>query len=480
MTLDFVGREWLFDSILKFLNSSTGRNHPSRRILAITGSDGCGKTRICQEIQHPQVLTIEKSLVNKRCLTTIYLNPSSQTPAQAFTQLRYELNRTIFNNYAREYSLNSSDDLLSCLDRLNHHQQPLEHHNFILIDNFNTLGRAHTDEFMSIAKHLPVWIKLVVTSSEPSWLRRLTGLELISLDKDPRSRQDIELFTHNQLLASKPNFLAAQHTLHLIQHEIIQIDEIRRIRPGLNGLYKFLYNKLSLILDRKRLRLARFILALLALNPNRTLDFEYILRRVRFERNGALMRDPSVVETVFRVVSGLFFDKNSRLIHLSLKKWLESRIDFTLAASCETLVYWTRLCRLGSLMKTSTPRIPLVDIEFIDDGEEDEDEDLQSKSSYLFNLSRFRWFYSMIDESRRVGEEMDEIFERFCGVGREFLGDESIWDDDLTMTEIDKTWLSTMGSEISDRFSSTTTTTTTTTRKSWSHCFLKYICCWPF
>lgn len=64
----FIGREWLFEYLLKYLADEQSK------LLFIVGSQGSGKTAICREIEKISKSSIEKSIINNRCLKILYLN----------------------------------------------------------------------------------------------------------------------------------------------------------------------------------------------------------------------------------------------------------------------------------------------------------------------------------------------------------------------------------------------------------------------
>lgn len=461
-TNEFCGREWLFDIILGFLNSSTNSKRSRKQMLAVTGSSGSGKTRLCHEIEQPTKtvhMSIEKSLVNKRCLSVIYLDEKSATTATSsrnLTHFRTELTRILIDNFANDYSLTSNDDLDTCLDRLNDHPTNVhEHHSFLLVDNFHALGSRYArDVTKLIVQRLPIWIKLVVTSDN-EWMRanRIELAGEISLDSASSSRPDLNEFFRFHLADSRPddnikhlvkksacNFRFANHAVHLIKQGLVKPDEFRRIRqPGLSGLYSLLLGKLDQLSTR---RLARLILALIVLNTDmsRNIDSLYVVKRLPVD----LRADSMLIEETIDLVSRLFFFS---FRDFGLCDWLASRVDLNSAIRAETYFYWRRLCRFEPFraIKTSTPCIPLVDIEFIDrsssyDVIADDDMLVQIDSNYSFYLNQFRRFFTMLITSTNrdlnaIQTDMDLIFERYFGSASRACGEQRFGDDDHWLNE---------------------------------------------
>lgn len=544
MTRDqFIGREWLFDSILKFLNggsSSRCRRAAAspKRILAVTGAAGSGKTRVCEEIQQATTTTtsdkqprmsIEKSLVNKRCLGTIHLRKHQDSE---YDRLRVEFARIIRNHYRSttdSWSSTSSTfssidrldlvDLSTCLDRyFSTTVSPLEHHHFIMIDNLDALTHRQARKFIAeILKRLPEWIKLVVTC-QPDWLSSTRYLETISLDNNnsSNSRNDIDAFVRSRLPLNKSfdesciviversacNFEFVRHVADLVREDLVSVGELRAVKPGgLTGLYGFLLGKLH-----THRRLVRFILALAALNPDRALDSLYV--RKRLQLSSLLSSIPSslqhldlVFESVSRLLSPSLSKSRLLLVNSTLREWLLSgfRLDLEPAIASELLVYWQRLCRfsrfdwfrVGSQMKTSTPCIPLADIEFIDDfnhASESFSANQQQANPHISNnyaryLNRFRYFFSMSissDYRRRVDRAMNVIFERNCEQRREVVDENSVDDSTESWTNHDDDRYVI----VDNRDDETSWASSLDVKRKQKHgrgrWFLRLVCCWPF
>lgn len=270
---DFHGRDWLFRKLDEW-RADSGRG----RTLLITGDPGVGKSAIVAQLVH---LNPNRQVLAYHCCRAD--TPETLRPARFIAGLAGMIASQI-ESYAAQLDNPTVEKALS-LDRretdpasafeegilapLHEVPPPPGGPRYILIDALDEALMTREGKLLlsllapSRLNRLPDWLRIVVTTREdPDVLRQLSGLhaEKVRAD-DPENLKDVEgfiVFRLNQpelhkrladagvsvdealrklLERSGGNFLWAEQALEGLEAEILQVDHLDELPPGLTGLY---------------------------------------------------------------------------------------------------------------------------------------------------------------------------------------------------------------------------------------------------
>lgn len=386
ITNEFIGREWLFDEILKFVNISP------EKFLFVIGEPGSGKTSICLELQSPTTMNIERSLLNIACLAFQYFTRITQHQTTISTQIDLfttQLNQLLIHTYALDYALDPTEERLDATLANFGTTILSETPSLIVIDNIDACllaDRARTLQLLTRLQQLPQWIKVLFTSNSSTFNRLLPRYPSISLDNyhsntETKLTKLLPIDFNGQLTAEmieKANVMMLSKSMDLIRADLMSHDEFEALSKDLNGLYQHIRGKFETSfatgLDQN---VAKIIVGLFLLKPMRILKKSSIYKRIRVKQPDL---DKVKFDGIFQVISSLFLSSNDE-IRFGLFHWtlhdsmVKANFVVLEAVICETLFYWRRLCKFGcvegNLLQTSTLLDPISEkIEYIDDQNE--------------------------------------------------------------------------------------------------------------
>lgn len=256
----FVGREWVFNDIDKWLHKPD-----TQRLYWVTGLPGIGKTAIATHL----IQKMENLVAFHLCRRG---NSEKSSPRRAVMSLAYQLS-TQLPEYAEKLSSMNLSQLLSnpnvnagaLFDALI--VQPLATDilrpptpRVILIDG---LDEATSDGQNSLAgfiarefTKLPDWLRIIITSRpDPEVMVPLQEWDSWTLEaEDPRNQQDLEQYVREMLKAKFPHgvpdhviatiirnsegiFLYAEWICREINSERLSVDAPQDFPKGLGGIY---------------------------------------------------------------------------------------------------------------------------------------------------------------------------------------------------------------------------------------------------
>ncbi len=250
---DFVGREWVYDEIDRWL-----ADKGNSRVLWITAEAGFGKSAIAAYLArtHPSAMSV---------YFCQYDYVESKDPREMLKVLIYELSTQIDGYQKILQTLDIKGTLLKSpehiftqllLEPLQQIDKPKEKHFFIIdaLDEASSDGKNKIVELISNRfLDLPSWFNIVITSRpEPELVRKLkkfNSIELIA--DDERNKNDLEQFLRDRKSISNGNltkalisksegnilYLKSIFELEMIRKGELTLENIERLPDSMEGFF---------------------------------------------------------------------------------------------------------------------------------------------------------------------------------------------------------------------------------------------------
>ncbi len=331
-TKDFIGRQWVYDLIIDWLQKKS-----SSRVLWLTGQAGFGKSAIAGNAAHklPHVAGIffcQYDSVTRRDPLVMLISFTYHLATQLTSY--YELIDKISYDDLRKHR-NCPRDFFQrfLIEPLLTIEEPENNYVFI-IDGLDEIvdqkwGIIHliNNEF----EKLPDWLKVIITSRpEPELKRKLSRISLTSLETETiKNQSDIKEMLLKQipnlnesqadiiLQKSEGNMLYATEVISEIQKGKLSVDELDQFPEGLTGVYrKYFERQFPDTAIYKNYQRKVFELISAAIEPISISLIAEVLSWDEYEINDAI--EP---------IGSLIISHDSRIsyFHKSIKEWLENR-----------------------------------------------------------------------------------------------------------------------------------------------------------
>jgi WD40 repeat protein len=268
---DFCGREWLFQEIEAWRQSS---DEPA---LLITGDPGVGKSAVVSELVHlnpgGQVLAYHccmadtpETLKPSRFVRSLAAMIASKLDGYAVKLSEPAVEEALSDGRCRDDPASAFEE--GILNPLQSLPAPEEGVRYLLVDALDESllhegAPGIVNLLSSRLDRLPPWMRIVATTrKEPSVLTRLRGLQARELDaQDSRNMADVALFVDKRfrtpkldeclaatsrslaearevlLTKAEGNFLYAQQALEGLERGLHSFDRLDDLPAGLSGLY---------------------------------------------------------------------------------------------------------------------------------------------------------------------------------------------------------------------------------------------------
>jgi tetratricopeptide (TPR) repeat protein len=350
MANDFVGREWLRDEIVQWLNHA-----PQQKVFCLTGEPGFGKSAVAAWLAYqnrPEVIAAHFCQYNQ---------PNFCDPGRVIRSLAFQIAtrlpdfRLHLTNAIRTIESQPSDDDLNSLNKL----MPAElfqsliadaanmsidggrHRHLVIIDALDEAGKELVEFLAQSQSKLPSWLALFVTSrpNDAGVRQHLNMLNPHFRDvSDTRNQADAKAWILNWLgsihvedkqqsdilepLLSKSegNFHYLRTFRQMVEQDLSLLNRPQDYPQGLDSLYLIFFERQFKDIEAYRQWQAPFLRLVAA--ARRTLPLNLARRALRLGKEDWSRKVVSPLGSLFKVGG----DKDAETIepfHKSVRDWLK-------------------------------------------------------------------------------------------------------------------------------------------------------------